>query len=525
MRTRAAVRLFLGGAAASGAVLLASNALAEEPRKATEPWIFNEPAQIVDVADAFDEHDSFDLYIRVMYEQTWRRANIRRETHNSQPSFTSGGYTSSDLNIGQYEQTLNRLNLELDIGIFHDIALVFRLPIILANNQQINAVDGSGQMQGTINQDAVGAQVFGLPFKSPTRSGIEYFAAGIDVGVFNQMRDPSKPTWIIGIEGRFSISEPMHPCNASETGTAGLNQPGPQVECAYVSDINRNGVSDRNDPKYIVPVKNGAVTTDVFLEGDFPSGGQSPGISRGTTAVEFHTYLSKRIKYIEPYMGLEAFFEFANTDSEFQNSSLEGTLVNQPPMRGTFLAGASIVPWEVRDQAQRIDLDFQFSGTYVSQGRDYTELFDAIGSSDAPTLRYPSFAGYHPDPNSNTDPPGSVVNPATNTVYTTGLMDVQAHGEYRVATQFGWQAAKFVRFNLGGALNIVQNHLITFDQPCNPNFTNSLGEAGQCTTSGGNVATGIPNPMYRPSINAPGRRYKVNGSHWFDVWAGLNVMF
>ncbi len=517
MGTRAAVRLVFGGAAASSALLLASNAFAEEPRKVTEPWIFNEPGQIVDVADAFDEHDSFDLYLRAAYEYTWRKANIRRETHNTQPSLTSGGYTSSDLNIGQYDQTISRLNLEMDVGVFHDIAFVFRLPIILADNRSISAVDGSGAVLGTTNQGAPGEQVFaassGAPFESPTRSGVEYFAAGIDVGVFNQMRDPSKPTWIIGIEGRFSISEPMHPCNASQyiKDGKGLNISGPQLECAFISDIERDGVG-------------GMTATDeagrtVELEGAF-SGGQTPGVSRGTTSVEFHTYLAKRIKYIEPYMGLEAFFEFANSNSEFQNSAVKGTLVNHPPFRGTFLAGLSVVPWEVRDQAQRIDFDFQVAGTYVSQGRDYTELFDAIGSSDAPTLRFPNFAGYKSDGQG-----GSIVNAQSNTVYTSGLMDVQAHGEYRLATQFGWQAAKFVRFNLGGSLNIVQNHLISFDQPCNPSVTDDRGAEGQCEDIARGVQTGIPNPMYRRAINAPGRRYKVNGSHWFDVWVGLNVMF
>ena len=91
--------------------------------------------------------------------------------------------------------------------------------------------------------------------------------------------------------------------------------------------------------------------------------------------------------------------------------------------------------------------------------------------------------------------------------------------------QFAWQAAKIIRFNLGGSLNVVQNHLISFDQPCNPNVTNDAGAAGQCVDLSAGVQTGIPNPMYRRSINAPGRRYKVDGSHWFDVWAGVNVMF
>ena len=47
-----------------------------------------------------------------------------------------------------------------------------------------------------------------------------------------------------------------------------------------------------------------------LLEGN--GGNRDAGVSRGTTALELHTFLSKRIKYIEPYGGFRALFEFQN---------------------------------------------------------------------------------------------------------------------------------------------------------------------------------------------------------------------
>ncbi len=515
-----AMRLGLAVATALATVASSGVARADEPRKVTEPTVLQEPAEITQVVDAFDDqnNDPFDLNLTLGFQQTWKGANIRRETAIAQPGLTTGGYLSDALNIGKYSQTISRLNTKAEIGLYKDIALIVRVPIILSNDQKITGVDGSDQHQATYLQGAPGEQLFRLPFTSPTRSGVEYLAVGLDVGIMNQFRDPTKPTWVIGAEGRFSVSTPMHACNANPSG---LNQPGSQEKCAYPSDINRNGISgDVKDPG-----------TGNSLEGTH-SGGRSPGVSRGTTALEGHTYLSKRIKYIEPYAGFKALFEFQNNSSDYGATNLKGSLVNHPPLRGTMIMGMNVIPWEVRDKFQRVTFDFRFAGTYISEGRDYSELFDALGSSDAPSLRRPNYAEYQANPDSNSrDQYPSVVNQSSQKVYFTGLSDVQQHGSYTFSTQFTWQAGQYVKFNLGGAYTLTQAHMISFDQPCNPDFSNNVGKAGPCKqtrtsgTSTTTTATGIPNPNYRAPVNMPGRRFKVDGSHAFDAWINATVMF
>ena len=47
-----------------------------------------------------------------------------------------------------------------------------------------------------------------VPFSSPTRSGIDYFAFGLDWAIFDQQRDDTKPTWVIGVEGRVARRHP-----------------------------------------------------------------------------------------------------------------------------------------------------------------------------------------------------------------------------------------------------------------------------------------------------------------------------
>jgi hypothetical protein len=492
------------------AALSASVAFADEPRKVTEPSVLREPAEVTQVVDAFDDDDRFDLHLSLGYQHSWKTGKIRRETSIRQNGLSTGGYTSDALNIAEYNETTSRLNTRADIGLYRDIALIIRVPIILANDRELEGLDGSAEQQSLNIAGFPGEQLFRLPFKSPTRSGVEYLAVGLDFGVMNQARDITKPSWVIGLEGRFSVAEPMHACNQNP-GPLNENAAPQQVKCAEPSDINRNGVADGD------------------LEGK--GGTRDAGVSRGTTALELHTFLSKRIKYIEPYGGFRALFEFQNDSSDFGQTDLKGSLVNHPPLKGSMILGLNVIPWELRDQFQRVNFDFRFTGTYVSEGRDYSELFDALGSSDAQSLRMPLYSDYQANPNpnpSNPNDPPSVANENSQKVYFTGLTDVQQHATLAFTGSFTWQAGEYVKFNVGGGYTLVQPHFITFDQACNPDFDNDLSKAGPCRSgaqTGQPRATGIPNPNYRAVINAPGRRFRVDDSNTWDVWLNATVMF
>jgi len=508
----AVIRLSLSVGAAATVLAAATASRADEPRKVSEPYVLNEPAEITQVVDAFDEGDVFDLHLSLGYQHSWEQSKIRRESHIVQQGLTSGGYTSDNLNIAEYKRTTNRLNIRGDVGIYRDIALVLRLPIILSDDQKLTGLDGSQNHQSLVLAGRPGEQLFSLPFESPKRSGFEYLAVGLDFAIFNQYRDPTKPTWIGGFEGRFNISEPMHACNANPA-------PG-QEQCAYPSDINRNGVSGE------YPASESQYGN---LEGTAFTGGRDAGVSRGTTGFEVHSFMSRRIKYIEPYGGFRALFEFPTGSSDYGAVDLEGSLVNHPPLRGTLFFGLSVIPWEIRDQFQRVTVDMRFSGTYVSEGRDYSELFDALGSSDAPSMREPKYASYYANPDAGTaDTVPSVVNPASQKVYYTGLSDVQQHATQQVSTQLTWQAGEYVKFNFGGAYTFTQSHIITYDQACNPDFSGSIDEAGPCLAGEGTntrTATGIPNPNFRAEINTPGRRFKVDDGVRIDGWINATVMF
>ncbi|MBN2195681.1 MAG: hypothetical protein JW751_22865 [Polyangiaceae bacterium] len=504
---------------------------ADEPIRAGEPRVLSEPAELMQVIDAFDTGDVFDVSLSLGFQQSSKTARIRRETFIAQPGLTTGDFTSDRLDVAKYAERTSRLLTRLDLGVYRDIAVYARMPIILANKRELKTIEGGEDSQELTLRGEPGEQLFGLPFQSPTRSGIEYLAFGLEFALMNQARNRVRPTWIGGIEARLNVSEPMHACNASPDALNQTDSPN-QVKCARPSDYNRNGVDGD------------AVGPDgVNLEGLFTSNPEA-GVSRGVTGLQVYSLVSKRVKYVEPYGGFRALFEFPTEKSDFGLTDFEGSLVNHPPLRGHFIAGMAVIPWEIRERYQRLTFDVRFVGTYVSEGRDYSELFDALGSSDARSLRRPLYSGYQrnpdfidPDARDYPDDPtvsqqtASVVDPDSKRVYFTGITDVQQHAEFSLSGQLTWQAGEFVKFNLGLGYQYVQPHFLTFDAACNPDFSGDLYGSGPCRVSstgdlGGTLsATGIPNPNYRRSLNSPGYRFKADNANLVDGWINVSVMF
>src|ERR1700722_18556345 len=195
-----------GALAVLASPLVASTARAAEPIPPGEPHLMSETAEVTSVVDAFDEDDPFDLNLMLGFQQTWKSAHIRRETSINQPGLSTGGFVAATENIASYSQQVSTLNMGADIGIFRDLALTFRVPLILADNRSLGDLSGSSAYPQLL-ADPTGGQLFSVPFKSPTRSGVDYFSVGLDWAMFNQQRDWTKPTWMIGINGRFGIGD------------------------------------------------------------------------------------------------------------------------------------------------------------------------------------------------------------------------------------------------------------------------------------------------------------------------------
>jgi hypothetical protein len=467
---------------------VARTASADEPVGAHEPRLMSETSEITTVADAFDGDDPFDLNLVLGFTQSWKHASIRRESQLNQPGLADGNFIPATENIASYSSSMSTLNVGADVGIYKDLALILRLPIILSWSQSLGDLNGSAAQSTALLADPSGTgQLFTVPFTSPTRSGIDYIAGGLDWAIYNQQRDDTKPTWIIGIEGRLPVGTPLHACNANPT-------PG-QAQCL--------------DPS------NGTTPT-------LAAQSRAPGISRGMYSLIGKSIWSRRFGYVEPYSGFWVQADFAESSSDFGMWNPENNLERTPPLQGSFALGMEVVPYERREEFQRLSADFRFKGTYRSPGRDYSELFDALGSSNAQSLRTPNPSQYTAGPT----PGSSVADQNAEQVYFTGITEEQAYGSFTVSGAATWQAGEYIKFTVGSALTYSQPHLVTAADTCNPNTNPSTATAGPCQgTFAGATVQGVPNPDHRDAIDLPGRRFSVDDTTIIDLYVQGVVMF
>ncbi|MCA9574654.1 MAG: hypothetical protein R3B40_32365 [Polyangiales bacterium] len=299
------------------------------------------------------------------------------------------------------------------------------------------------------------------PLVSPTRSGIDMLLLSVGWAPLNQYRDPHSPTWVFRLSSRIAVGEVRHPCVAG------------QSDC---------------------------------------------GVSDGTHALTFETRMSHRFRYAEPYggAGFTAQFRGRAAGAFAPGGDLPGYRHVNPPLIGEFVAGMALIPWEHRGKWQRLTLDVRLNAQWVAQGRDYSPLFDALGTSMDPTLANPSCEGAPADALDCTGDPGGL-----RLVPFTGLTDVQAHGRLGGRVALELQAARFVRFGFGGAFFYTTPHQITGTDRCN-------GDAAPRDASDPRIAgcaRGIVDPHYRVVLDTPGQRFSLGGQLRIDLFASMRAQF
>jgi len=411
--------------------------------------LMRETTSYTDVADAADGDDPFDLNLHFGFSQRRVSGDIRREALNA-----SGG--ASFDKIGTYRSTRNVLDVGLDLGVYHDLAVTVRLPVILSDSYTIR----NGSTPSDVMVEGGTDTLFSLPFDGPTRSGLDTVHVGIMWGPLNQNRVHEVPSWVILADLGIPIGDLMRPCNPS-SGTS----------C-------------------------------------------NAGISRGNLVAHFETRISRRHRYVEPYVGLGATAEIPTRSKSTYRpvGDLRGYQHILPPFVGDFVVGAAFIPWENLPRYQRFVVDLRATGSYVSNGRDYSPLYDALGTSGASGL---TSLNCEDGGDIATCPAGSAQ------VAFNGLTDTLAYGRIggRVAIEI--QAARYITFNVGSNISFQTAHSITSADVCNANVTNSA------TPRPGAVdcVDGVYNPHYRDSIDEPGRRFEVAGSWVVDLFARAVAQF
>lgn len=113
------------------------------------------------------------------------------------------------------------LTPKLELGIYHNVWVSFAAPIVLAQSSELDLVGGVNRATASTFTDGIlpasgfDARDPGTPpagnlvFRGVHRAGVPELRGGFGLAPMNQALDPSKPTWKLGVEGRFSIGRVM----------------------------------------------------------------------------------------------------------------------------------------------------------------------------------------------------------------------------------------------------------------------------------------------------------------------------
>ncbi|WP_141588837.1 MULTISPECIES: hypothetical protein [unclassified Myxococcus] len=311
-------------------------------------------ADITRIASSLEEDDPFDLFIDVGFERTQNRAKIIREqlAPAGQPA---GRRDASEL---WYKGVDARLNLELSVGLYRDLEFSFALPVVFSQNERWdftsnsspetstitnNCLNANGSViPGCLDGSAPGSALFDVPQES-FRGGLGNMRFGLAYAFFNQEKDETKPTWIVGLE--------------YEAPTAKLRD----AAADTTNSDSRGNIGDRIH-KY-----------------------------------QLYTAFSRRIGAAEPYFkahytipvrGPGAYSNCVQKDSNPENLGApdncftgpwnrKETGINAPHTAG-MLFGVELVPFNRPAKSQRFALDVRGIGNYVGSGRYYNELSAAL---------------------------------------------------------------------------------------------------------------------------------------------------
>ena len=241
-----------------------------------------------------------------------------------------------------FRQTRSTMDMTLRGGLYRDLELRLNFPYVVqssrslryhsagggANTSSVDPTDDdiaahaaevfqSGSFQSNVDEfEMYRFFELGNDYGGFDRSGFADPSVGIHWAPWNDYRDDTKSTMVLGVDYTMPLATPQQAGNSS--------------------------------------------------------------VGRGVHEFAFKFASSRRFDWIEPYFGAQYFLPVAATESLYgqRYPDSEGQVLTLPPHRGLFTIGTEFIPFEDPTQDVRYAIDLRFQFGYTSEGRDYTPLFD-----------------------------------------------------------------------------------------------------------------------------------------------------
>jgi hypothetical protein len=433
-------------------------------------------AEVTRVVSALDDDNRFDFNATASWLHESKTAYIKRESESGSSDFIK------DL---KYAQTRDVLNLRLDFGILWDVGLHIEAPLVLRDDRSLDfdqsagsgctfagqagtptCVDHNnstllrdgilpGYTQNTygINSKGAAGQGFTYPssrvFQGPTRSGFENFGIGISWAAFNQLRDDTRPTWLLGFDAKLDLFSDM-----------------------------------RFDPSN-------------------PSGNTAVG--PGYHQFIWSTWVSKRFRYFDPYFGAWYNLPVRTNGSMYQDLPSGNQTAVNPMQRAGAVAGVEQIAWENPRAKQRVTVEVRGRMEEHFAGKSASELWEPL-SGKASCATTP--ADCRPGIDNN---PGD-----TMSLPYAGVTETEQYASFAGDAGLNVQVGPYVRFRGMFGLLVDMPHFIT-------NGGAGIDRNGDGRVDSNNASEA--NVTYRDAIDAPGRRFRVEGTQVWSLFFEGSIMF
>jgi hypothetical protein len=309
-----------------------------------------------------DRPRGFDFNLTLWFVHDQKRALVKREHQPPTPTPL--------IKDAVYRQLRDVVNARVDIGLLADVGLHVELPFVVRDDRQLAFDQSAGaacsfpedgpdpscvnQQNSTLLRDGIlpgyqqesygvdarnvqqadGVQTparfaGGSPmvFRGPRRRGLEALGVGVSWAVFNQVRDPSKPTWTMGLDGRLDLFGSM---------------------------------------RY-----------------DAARPASNTGVGLGYHQLIASTFLSKRMGALDPFFGAYYLHPLAKDGGLYARSPSGSQPFAGPQRRAGVRIGVEMIPWEDPASAQRVVLELGARAEHRFQGRSASELWEPLsGRSD-----------------------------------------------------------------------------------------------------------------------------------------------
>jgi len=238
------------------------------------------------------------------------------------------------------------------------------------------------------------------------------------------------------------------------------------------------------------------------------------GVGRGVHEIYLFTAASKQLGAIEPYV-LFYWLAALGTKGGDAPGDPKGSLYwdvgfgqpsNRPQQRAGTNFGFEAAIWQRPAQEQRVTLTFAGRIDSIFEGMGYSEMWEVFAYAGDATRDPSASLVVDRDPTGTTDAPLS--HPGVTVVQNYLSFGAQLGVAGRVGPHASFHAA----FELGRD----QSHRLTFDD---------AGIEGDDADQVITMGTREVNPLHRPAIDLPGRRYLVDDTTTYAITVNGSVLF